>query len=72
MPTSREVSMITVNQTTPSFGAECDRLMRADYGISIVEAGLSIDEFVERFGDAGTPDDAVQEYAAKYDLDPLV
>jgi hypothetical protein len=54
-----------------AFGNACDRIMQQDYGINLNDAGYDAAEFVERFGDAGSPEEAVSEWAVKYDIDPI-
>lgn len=49
---------------------EADQYMREVYGLSIEEAGLTADEFFDRFGDE-SPAEAVESFATKYDLTPI-
>lgn len=44
-----------------------NRLLRANYQISIIDSGLSEEEWLERFG-SESAENAVECYAEKYDL----
>jgi hypothetical protein len=50
--------------------SDVGQLLEKHYGISLEDAGLDADEWLDRFGDEPAAD-AVEAYAAKYDLTPL-
>jgi len=47
---------------------QAEATLKARCLVNFEDIGIPADEFYERFGDA-TPDDAVTEFASKYDLD---
>lgn len=49
---------------------EVEQLLTAQYGITLADAGLSAEDWLERFGDEPAPE-AVEAFAVKYDLTPL-
>jgi hypothetical protein len=46
-----------------------DALMKRDYAIDTVDAGLSDEEIARHFADGDTPEEFVRWFAEKYDLD---
>lgn len=50
--------------------SEAEQLLRQQYGVSFGDMGIEGEEWLDRFGDQPLAD-AVEAYAAKYDLTPL-
>lgn len=50
--------------------SEVELLLKQRYGVSFADIGIDGDEWLDRFGDQSLVD-AVEAYAAKYDLTPL-
>lgn len=50
--------------------SEVELLLKQRYGVSFADIGIEGEEWLERFGDQPLMD-AVEAYAAKYDLTPL-
>ena len=52
---------------------EADAYMYKEYGIDLIETGITDVEFYSRFGDSGSidPAEAVEIYADNYGLTPL-
>lgn len=49
---------------------EVEQLLTALYGITLEDTGLSVEEWLERFGDEPAPE-AVEAFAVNFDLTPL-
>lgn len=50
--------------------SEAELLLKQRYGVSFADIGIEGEEWLDRFGDLSLAD-AVDAYAAKYDLTPL-
>jgi len=54
----------------PNHISEAELLLKQQYGVSFEDIGIDEHEWLDRFGDLPLSD-AVDAYAAKYDLTPL-
>jgi hypothetical protein len=45
-----------------------NRILKAEYGLSLWDAGFGPLEFFDRWGGDASPEDAVHAFAEKYDL----
>jgi hypothetical protein len=55
---------------TAIYMTEVERLLKQHYGITLEDAGLCAEEWLDRFGDESALD-AIEAFATKYDLTPL-